>query len=234
MGRFFDIDGPFMGGLTKMADIFILNLLLVLCSIPVITFGPAYTAMYYVTLKMVKDEDCYTVKSFFKSFKQNFKQGTIIWIIMLVIGIVLYYDTKIMSGDFSEIVNVSGGAPKVMFVLIMAALIFYLFTFSYVFPVLARFDNSVKYTLRNALLMSIKHFPSTIAIILINVIPLVIMYLVPKAIIFIFFVFGLCAYCNSFFFVKIFKNYMPEETIVSDEEFEVSVENNIKDENTNE
>ena len=57
MGRFFDIDGPFLGGLTKMADVFILNLLLILCSLPIFTFGAAYTALYYVTLKMVKDEE---------------------------------------------------------------------------------------------------------------------------------------------------------------------------------
>ena len=78
MGRFFDIDGPFLGGLTKMADVFILNLLLILCSLPIFTFGAAYTALYYVTLKMVKDEECYIAKAFFKSFKQNFKQATII------------------------------------------------------------------------------------------------------------------------------------------------------------
>lgn len=221
MNRFFNIDGPFIVGLTKLADIFILNILLVLCSLPVFTFGAAYTALYYVTLKMVKDEDCYTVKSFFKSFKLNFKQGTGIWLLMLIIGIVIYLDFKVMSGDYAGIVNVSDNMAKIMSIMIMAASVLYLFTFSYVFPVLARFDNSVKNTLKNALFMAIRHLPSTIAIILINIVPLALMYLVPKAIIMVFFVFGLCAYCNSFFFVKIFKLYMPDEDITKDEDFEV-------------
>lgn len=221
MNRFFNIDGPFIVGLTKLADIFILNILLVLCSLPIFTFGAAYTALYYVTLKMVKDEDCYTVKSFFKSFKLNFKQGTGIWLLMLIIGIVIYLDFKVMSGDYAGIVNVSDNMAKIMSIMIMAASVLYLFAFSYVFPVLARFDNSVKNTLKNALFMAIRHLPSTIAIILINIVPLALMYLVPQAIIMVFFVFGLCAYCNSFFFVKIFKLYMPDEDITKDEDFEV-------------
>lgn len=223
MGRFFDIDGPFMSGLTKVADVFILNLLFILCSLPIFTLGAAYTAMYYVTLKMVKDEDCYTFKSFFKSFKQNFKQGTAIWLLLLIIGAVLYTDLKIMNGEFSNLISLSDGIVKAMGVFLMAAAIFYMFIITFVFPVLARFDNTVKNTIKNALFMSIRHFPSTIAIILINVVPLVLIYLVPSALILIFVIFGLQAYCNSFFFVRIFKNYMPEETITSDENFEVII-----------
>ena len=224
MNKFFDIDGPLITGLTKVADVFIVNLLFILCSIPIITIGPAMTAMYYVTLKMVKDEDSYTVKSFFKSFVQNLKQGIVIWIIMAAIGAVLYFDTKFMNGDFSQIATVSDLSSKIMGVLIMAAGVLYLFTISYVFPVLARFDNTVKNTIKNALLMSIRHLPSTIAIVAINVIPLLIMYVFPKALILIFVIFGLCAYYCSSFFVKIFKNYMTEENITSDENFEVNME----------
>lgn len=225
MGRFFDIDGPFLGGLTKMADVFILNLLLILCSLPIFTFGAAYTALYYVTLKMVKDEECYIAKAFFKSFKQNFKQATIIWFIVLAIGTVIYVDFKVINGGYAGLVMPQGIA-KVMYIIVMASLILFSFTSSYVFPLLARFDNSVKNTLKNAMFMSIRHFPSTILIIIINVLPFVVMYFVPKALILVFFVFGLCAYCNSSFFVKIFKLYTPEEKITSDEEFEVNVNDN--------
>lgn len=221
MRDFFSIDGSFIGGLTKVADVFILNLLLILFSIPIITIGPAITAMYYVTLKMVKDEDCYIFKSFLKSFKQNLKQGIAIWIVVLMIGMILFFDTKFMNGDYSNIVTISDTTAKITSVLLMAAGILYMFTVSYVFPVLARFDNTVKNTFRNALFMSIRHFPSTIAIILINVVPMIIMYVMPRTIILVFVIFGLCAYCNSFFFVKIFKNYMPEEKITSDEDFEI-------------
>lgn len=228
MRNFFDVDGPFISGLTKVADIFILNLLLIICSIPVFTFGAAYTAMYYVTLKMVKDEECYTLKSFFKSFKQNFKQATGIWLIMLVIGMVLFFDLRIMNGEFSGYLSLNEGVLRVMSVLLMAGFVVYTFVFSYVFPVLSKFDNTVKNTIRNALIMSIRHLPLTVAIIIINVLPLALMYFVPRALILMFVIFGLSAYCNSYMFVKIFKNYMPEEEIKSDEEFEVVMDDNIE------
>lgn len=225
MGKFFDLDGPFISGLSKMADIFILNLLFILCSLPVFTIGASCTAMYYVTLKMVKDEESYIAKSFFKSFKQNFKQGTVIWLIMAVIGTVIYLDSKVMNGDYAGVI-VPDGMAKVMSVIIMASAILYAFTFSFVFPVLARFDNTVKNTIKNALIMSIRHLKSTIFIVIIDVLPLIVIYFVPRALILVFFALALCAYCNSYFFVKIFKLYMPEENIVSDEEFEIQINEN--------
>lgn len=224
MNRFFDIDGPFISGLTKMADLFILNLLFILCSLPIITIGPAMTALYYVTLKMVKDEDCYPVKSFFRSFKANLKQGIVIWIIMAVIGSVMYLDSKFINGDYSHIVTVSDVTLKAMGIIILATLILYLFTISYVFPVLARFDNTVKNTIKNAFFMSLRHLPLTIVIVLINVVPLMLIYMIPRALILIFIVVSLCAYINSTFFVKIFKNYMVEETITSDADFEIKMD----------
>lgn len=225
MGKFFDLDGPFISGLSKMADIFILNLLFILCSLPVFTIGASCTAMYYVTLKMVKDEESYIAKSFFKSFKQNFKQGTVIWLIMAAIGTVIYLDSKVMNGDYAGVV-VPDGMAKVMSVIIMASAILYAFTFSFVFPVLARFDNTVKNTIKNALIMSIRHLKSTIFIVIIDVLPLIVIYFVPRALILVFFALAICAYCNSYFFVKIFKLYMPEENIVSDEEFEIQTNEN--------
>ena len=221
MGNFLNIDGPFMSSLNKIADVLILNLLFVVCCLPVFTIGAAYTAMYYVTLKMVKDEDCYTFKSFFKSFKQNFKQATVIWLIMLLIGIIIVGDLKIMGGDYAQVIPTSGVVVKAMNVLLLSAILIYSFTLVYVFPVLSRFDNTVKNTLKNSLLMSIRHFPSTLAIIAITFIPIIFMYLVPKALILMFMVFGLSAYLNSCLFVKIFKNYMPETTITSDEDFSI-------------
>ena len=225
MGKIFDLDGPFLNVLNKIADIFILNMLLIVCSLPIFTFGAAYTAVYYVTLKMVKNEDSYIVKSFFKSFKQNFRQATIIWLIILAIGFIVIMDLKIMNGDFSQAMMSAEGISKALSVLFMAAGIIYTFTIVYVFPVLSRFDNTIKNTFRNALFMSISHFPYTIAIILITFVPMVIMYFIPRTLIVVCISFGLSAYCNSYLFVKIFKKYMPEEHITSDENFVVELEN---------
>lgn len=223
MGRFFDLDGPVITFLTKLADIFILNLLLIICSLPIFTFGAAYTAVYYVTLKMVRDEDGYTVKSFFKSFKMNFKQATVIWIIMLLIGGIIVTDWKVTNGALAEYANFSGLMRIIMTVFIMASTLIYIFTLLYVFPVLSRFDNTTKNTIRNALLMSVRHLPSTIAIIFITIAPIVLMYLSPRFLVLVVLIFSLSAYINSYLFVKIFKNYMPEENsvITPDDQFEV-------------
>lgn len=223
MGKFFDVDGPFLVGLTKVADVFILNLLLILCSLPVFTFGAAYTAMYYVTLKMVKDEDCYTVRSFFKSFRQNFKQATVIWLLILAVGGVLALDLRVMNGEVQGVV-VSDGVAKVMSVLLIAAALLFILAVTYVFPVLSRFENTTRNTLINSLLMGIRHFPKTILIIIINVAPLVLMYLQPRALILVLVIFGLTAYINSYFFSDIFKLYMPKEEITNDEDFKIAAD----------
>ena len=95
MGRIFDMDNKFFRFMSKVADLCILNIICVVCCIPVITAGASITAMYYVTLKMVRNEEAYILRSFFKSFKQNFKQATIINLIMLLIGVVLYVDLNV-------------------------------------------------------------------------------------------------------------------------------------------
>lgn len=224
MKRLFEMDGPFISILTKIADLVILNTLFIICSLPIVTLGASYTALYYVTLKMVKNEECYTAKSFFKSFKQNFKQATVLWLIIFVVGAVLYYDFKIINGDFSEVLLLSETTGSVMTVLLMSISLIYTFTSVYVFPVLSRFDNSNRNTLKNSLIMSIRHFPSTIAVILVTFVPFVIMYFSPNTLILIFLIFALSAYINSFMFVKIFRKYMPEVKITNDDEFKVDVE----------
>ena len=93
MGKLFDLESPLFSGLNKMADLIYLNLLTFVCCIPIITIGASMTALNYVVLKMVRNEDSHLTRQFFKSFKQNFKQATIIWLIILLAIIVL-------AGDF--------------------------------------------------------------------------------------------------------------------------------------
>ena len=84
MNRFFNMDNKFFVFMGRVADLLLLNFLCILCCIPVVTAGASITALYYVTLKMARDEESYIARSFFRSFKQNFKQATIINIIMLL------------------------------------------------------------------------------------------------------------------------------------------------------
>lgn len=210
MGRIFDMNNKFFSFMSKVADLCILNIICVVCCIPVITAGASITAMYYVTLKMVRNEDAYIVRSFFKSFKQNFKQATIINLIMLLIGLILYVDLNVSKA-------MQGGAGQIFQVIFMAFVLIYFILFLYVYPVLARFYNTIKNTIKNALFMAVRHLPYTVVMVLIAVCPLLLLlvksYQIQSTLFVLFLLMGfaLIAYCNSFFLVKIFDNYMPKE-----------------------
>ena len=144
MNKIFNFEGPVFTFLSRLVDLFWLNLLYILCCIPVITAGAATTALYYVTLKMAKDEEGYITKSYFKSFKQNFVQATVIWLVILVIGVVMFMDLRIANGgNMAEILKTTT-VSNVVIVAVGVMLIILCMTLTYVFPLLAQFDNTVK------------------------------------------------------------------------------------------
>ncbi len=173
--KLFDLDSPLMQGLSKMADLMWLNILTILCCLPIVTVGPALTALNYMALKIVRNEECYITKGYFTSFKRNFIQGTIIWLIFLVIIAVLGCDFYIMSQKGEQVGTVT-------YILVMASSIFVLFALMFVFPILAKFDNSIFRTIKNALLVSAVQFPKTIAMIVMYVIPVLLFIYIPQII----------------------------------------------------
>ncbi len=92
MGGLFSIENPFWQFINRLLHVILLNFLWFICSIPIVTMGAATTAVYSVTLKMVRNQEGYTVKSFFEAFRTNFRQSTVIWLILLVIGAVIGAD----------------------------------------------------------------------------------------------------------------------------------------------
>ena len=205
MGRFFSLDSPLMTFLSKVADLMILNIITLFLCIPVITAGDAMTALYYMTIKMVREEECYVVRGYFKSFKENFKQATVIWVLAVLVFLVLV-------GDFSIIRSGVLSFGRVMTILLIIVSVIYVFTMLYVFPVLSRFDNTVKNTIRNAFLMSILNLPRTVLMVIINLLPAALFLLIPQSMPFvILFGFSVPAYLCSTQFVKIFRRFEPEE-----------------------
>ena len=195
----------------KVADLCLLNLVCLACCIPIVTAGASITALYYVTLKMVRNEESYIFKSFFKSFKQNFRQATIIHLIMVAAAVLLYLDTnivKVMGEPMSQIMSVIFA----VFTLVYAMILLYLY------PILAKFYNSVKNTFTNAILMAIRHLPYTMIMLIICALPLLIFFVpslqMQMTLILLLLLFGMAviAYLNSFFLVKIFDKYIPENS----------------------
>lgn len=215
MKKFLNLDSPFMVFLSNLTDVVILNVLFLVCCIPIITIGPAITAMHYVTLKMVRGEDGYVVKAFFKAFRENFKQSCIVWLVFLVITMVFLLDYKILK--------TAGMEENIIFAIIIGAIyLFVCLVMMYVFPLLSRFENTLKQTVKNALFMSILHIFKTIVMAVIYVVPLVLVPLHYNLIL-AFLIIGMSgpAYINSYIWRSIFKKHEPEETFTSEEEFHI-------------
>lgn len=213
MNKVFDMDGPVFSTLNRLADLVWLNILYIICCIPIITIGASTTAMYYVTMKIVKNEEGYITRSFFKSFKMNFKQATLLWLLALAVGGILALDYSIMTDRFGDIVALSATIKKVVLGILIIIGGIYLFTMVYLFPLLAKFDNNIKNTVKNSLLISIRHFPFTLLLIVIPIIPFVLMLFVNQLILLIFLiVFSLIAFISSYIYVRIFAYYIPEES----------------------
>lgn len=216
MSRAFNFEGPVFTFLSRLADLFWLNLLFIVCCIPVITIGAATTALYYVTLKMAKDEEGYITRSYFKSFKENFKQATVIWIGFLVVGMIMITDLRIVNGGYTAEILSSPALGSVIMVAVFLMGIVILMVGTYIFPILAQFDNTIKNTAKNAFLISIRHLPYTIAMLVITAIPVVLIWFFPALFILVLIMFSATAYFNSKLFNKIFVLYMPKEDSSSD------------------
>ncbi|MDO5361706.1 MAG: YesL family protein [Eubacteriales bacterium] len=216
MGRLFNMDNKFFTFMGKVADLIILNLLCILCCLPIVTIGPSLTALHYVTMKMVRNEESYIVKSFFKSFKENFRQATIINLIMLVVGLMLFLDINIVK-------RMSGKLYNGLFVVFIAFLLLYMLVFLYIYPVLAKFYNTIKHTFINAFLMSIRHLPYTFVMLVITLLPIGTFFIpslqLQSICLMLLLIMGpaVIAYLNGHFLVRIFDNYIPKEEDAQDE-----------------
>ena len=133
----FNIDSPLMRFLGKVADMMILNLLFLTTCIPVFTIGASLTALHYVTLRMVSDEDSAVSRDYLRSFKQNFRQATIIWLILITFALLITYDIRLVW-------NGAGYVNTVMKILSIIASVALVMVILYVFAILAKFHNSVK------------------------------------------------------------------------------------------
>lgn len=173
--KFFNMDSPLMIALNKMADLMVLNLLTLVCCLPIITVGASLTAMHYTVLKLVRDEESYIIKSFFKSFKQNFRQATVIWLLQLFVYIVLGLDFYLlfMTGTKYNIIF-----QVILFVVTVVVLLISVF----VYPVLCKFDNTILKTLKNAMFIGMLQIPKAILMLLMFVAPPLVALIMPQVI----------------------------------------------------
>ena len=136
----FEEGSPFQVFLNKMTDLLILNLITLLLCLPVITAGASLTAMHYVLLKMVRGEEGYIVKSYFRAFKREFVQATVMWIVFMALA-ALMFSTLVM------VLQGGGRYPLWLPSSILVGAVIELMCMIYAFAMQSRFDNSVYHTI---------------------------------------------------------------------------------------
>ena len=136
-------------------NLILVNILTLLCCIPVITIGASLTAMYDVLLKIRRKEEGRVSGNFFAAFRSNFKQASILWIMFALVFLSLAFDYR-----FTVLYPETFPAP-VRYFIVTAAFIFFMI-FQYVFPLQARFENTVFMTIRNAAILSFSRIFRTI------------------------------------------------------------------------
>lgn len=156
MRNLFSLDSPAMRFLGEAFDLIELNIITVVCCLPVFTAGAAMTAMHYVLFHKVNNQDEGVVKPFFKSFRQNFVQATVIWILLLAGVALIVLDVRIRNVSPESML---GRGIETFLLLPIAAI---LFVFIYVFPILSRFANTTVRTIINSLAAALVYFPRTI------------------------------------------------------------------------
>ena len=141
-----------------------LNILWMVCSIPIFTMGAATTALYDVSLKIIRQEETSLTRQFFKSFRANFRQATVLWLILLGVGLLLAGDGWVLWHLRAS----STGAVAIMWTLLLAVLIVaaiaYVIILMYVFPLVASVSNTNLAMLKNSFLVGIHYLFCTILV----------------------------------------------------------------------
>ena len=208
---FFSYDSKFSQLFLKLSYACWLNMMWMICSLPIITIGASTTALYSVTLKIADEKESNITKQFITAFRSNFKQSTRMWLLLLLAGILI-------GGDFYVVLHMrsmSSGSLAIMWTLNLALLIaisiIYVVVLIYIFPLIARFENTDQAMLKNSLLIGIHYLFCTIVVAAIHFVMFYAVVTVFTPLILLGE--GLCALLSSYMLINVFRviSYRPEE-----------------------
>lgn len=172
MRKLFNPYSPLMCFLRRVGDIILLNLLWVICCVPIVTIGVSTGAMNAVAQELQADKCDGVIKRFFHAVCRDWKQTAVMGLIFLAAGAVIWLDvSSLLVGSF----------PGYLLVVMVAAPLVVIFAADYAFPLLAHFDNTIGGTLKNALLLAVSNLPRTILMSLVNLIPVGLLLFWPEA-----------------------------------------------------
>lgn len=153
MTNLFDYNNKFFSALSKATDCIMLGILWLLCSVPLITLGASSTAFYYAYNKSIRQENGYAWEEFFHGFKMSFKQATFSWLILLILAVFGFFDcfALIAIGGISPI-------SSVLLAILILTLIVIILLALFLFPYIARYENTLKESIKNSLLILFSNF----------------------------------------------------------------------------
>lgn len=202
------MDSKFTQAMNRLADLMLLNLLFLVTCLPVFTIGAASTALYSVTFRIGTDREEGIFRCYFRAFRDNFKQGTGLFLALFLPGVLLLVCLFLSTA--------LGGALRYLSLAYIPLLLLLAFVYSYAFPLLSQFYGTVKLTLKNALLLSIGYFPRTVVMVVLNLLPLALfyaqtMFFFQVGILWLLLYFSAASYLNAQLLRKIFAPYQPSE-----------------------
>ena len=204
MNDFLQYENGVMSAIRKMAGAALLGILWIACSLPIFTIGASSTAFYYAYNKVIRNKRGYAWSAFFFSFKENFKLATSVWIPILGIVVVAVFDIYILSAMRESLLG-----ADVLLAILIVVLVLSLTWSLYLFPYLARFDNSKKALMKNSFFILLANMPWSILLFVIFMIGVVVSLATPILNLFLPAVY---MFFTNPILERIFKKYMtPEE-----------------------
>ena len=175
MRNLLNSESPLMQTLGKLADLVFPSILLMLCSLPIFTIGAAICAAHKVMQSIVLEEEAGVIKPYLKAFKDNFKQATIAWLAFLAVAVVLALNFRIVHTALEG--NIQNVAYAFFAVLSVTAA----GTAAFLFPLMTRYENTLKKHLFNALILAVGKFPRTLCMVVIHSLPFLMLLISPAA-----------------------------------------------------
>ena len=155
MGNLFNMDNAFFRFMGKLFDVVALNLVFIIVCIPLVTIGPAISALYYASVKSIRRDRSYPIKEFFKAFKRDFKQSFIVGLILVLAAAIIYVDIRFVvdyiKNDFT--------AMRYVYLVIGMVISF---ISVYIFPLISRFSLKISGLFRLSFYLAIRHLLTTI------------------------------------------------------------------------
>lgn len=205
MGALFSPDSKLMQAMGRLGDLVVLNLLFLCTCLPIFTIGAASTALYTVCFQIGTEREGSIFREYVRSFRENFRQSTILFLILAPL---------VLAGAFNTALLFSlGGAARYGCILAAIPLVLSVLIYGYTFPLLSRFSNSTRATLKNALFLSLGYLPRSLLISILNIFPSVLIFLdlylfLQMGFLWLFFYYSAAAYLNALLLRKVFAGYL--------------------------